>query len=76
MSRRTYPYPMDDNMGRSNPTYVGTETIQTNDPLSVEISEFQKRGLCFDNENYLSEDDSQGAPGNDFKSLNINQSEV
>jgi len=74
--RRTYPYPVDDDMGRSNPTYADTETIQTKDPFSIEICEFQKRGLCFDSVNYLSQDDAQDAAGNDFRRLNFNQSEV
>ncbi|XP_020600487.1 sushi, von Willebrand factor type A, EGF and pentraxin domain-containing protein 1-like [Orbicella faveolata] len=37
--RRTYPYPVDDDMGRSNPTYVGSETTQTKDPFPVEMCE-------------------------------------
>ena len=47
--RRTCPYPVDDDVGCSDPTYVRTETVQTNDPFSIEISEFQKRS--FDNGN-------------------------
>lgn len=74
--RRTCPYPVHDDVGRSNPTYVGIETVQTNDPFSMEISEFQTRSLCFDNANGHSEEDAEGAPKHHFRRLNANQSEV
>jgi len=76
--RRTHPHPVDDDMGRSNPAYFSTETTQAKDPISMEISEFQKRGLFFANVNYLSQNDAQGAPrpGNNFRRPNFSQSEV
>lgn len=74
--RRTYPYPVHDDMGRNNPTYVDTETFQTNDPFSMEISEFRTRSLCFDNANGHSEEDAEEAPENHLRRLNVNQSEV
>ena len=75
--RRTCPHPVDDDMGCSNPTYVVTETVQTNDPVSIiEISEFQKLSPCFDNVNDHSEEEAQGTPENHVRRLNVNQSEV
>ena len=75
--RRTCPHSEDDDMGCSNPTYVGTETVQTNGPFSImELSEFQKRSLCFDNVNDHSEEEAQGTPENHVRGLNVNQSEV
>ena len=64
-------------MGCSNPTYVGTETVQTNDPVSIiGISEFQTLSPCFDNVNDHSEEEAQGTPENHVRRLNVNQSEV
>ena len=72
--RRTCPYPVDGYVGCSNPTYVGTEAVQSNDPFAIEISEFQKRS--FDNANDNSEEDAEGAPENYVRRLNVNQTEV
>lgn len=63
-------------MGHSNPTYIGTESIQPNDPFYMEICEFQKCGSTFDKVNHMSQDHPQGLSGNDYERLNFNQSEV
>lgn len=50
-------------MGHSNSTYVGT-------------GDFQKCGLCFENRNYLPQDDEQGIPESYYEKRNFDQSEV